>query len=145
MHIDSNMNQANKTILLTGGAGFIGSNLIPLLLDNGFRVHTIDNLSTGKLENLKHFKTHANFTFIEGDIRNQETVDAALQNVNAIIHLAAQIDVTSSVKDPLQTHETNVTGTLNLLEEATKHKIKKFIFSSRQHYCKQPLLLAPLG
>ena len=124
------MNQSPKTVFVTGGAGFIGSNLIPKLLSQGHKVIVFDNFSTGVMANLEAFKSHTNFAFEKGDIRDREAVQSALQNVTSIIHLAAQIDVTASVENPLQTHEINVTGTLNLLQEAAKNKVEKFVFAS---------------
>jgi UDP-glucose 4-epimerase len=124
------MNHTRKTILVTGGAGFIGSNLIPILLNKDSKVIVLDNLSTGTLKNLKQVETHPNLTFKEGDIRNPNTVHEVMGDVDVVVHLAAQIDVSTSVRDPLETHEINVTGTLNLLQEATKCKVQKCVFAS---------------
>lgn len=117
-------------ILVTGGAGFIGSNLIPLLLEKGYTVSVFDNLYSGKMENLEKVQKHPQFRFVGGDIRDRATLHNALAGIDAIVHLAALIDVTASVEDPALTHEVNVTGTLNVLQEATKNNVKKIIFAS---------------
>lgn len=115
-------------VLVTGGAGFIGSNLVPHLLNHNHSVTVIDNLYTGKLENLSPVIENKNFHFIKGDIRDQTI--PAMTDIDAIVHLAALIDVTSSVTDPKLTHDVNVTGTLNLLEQAVKNKVNKVVFAS---------------
>ncbi len=119
-----------KKILLTGGAGFIGSNLTPLLIERGYHVKVFDNLSSGKLENLKCVENNPNFEFIYGDIRNKAELSNALAEVEVVIHLAALIDVSASVSDPLLTHDVNVNGTLNILNEVKKCHIDKFVFAS---------------
>jgi nucleoside-diphosphate-sugar epimerase len=96
-------------ILVTGGAGFIGSNLIPLLLEKGYTVSVFDNLYSGKMENLEKVQKHPQFRFVGGDIRDRATLHNALAGIDAIVHLAALIDVTASVEDPALTHEVNVT------------------------------------
>jgi UDP-N-acetylglucosamine 4-epimerase len=98
-------------VLVTGGAGFIGSNLIPILLDSNYSVTIFDNLSSGKIENLSKVCNHPNFKFTQGDIRNPQSLSEALQNVDALIHLAAVIDVSAPVLDPISTNEINVAGT----------------------------------
>jgi UDP-glucose 4-epimerase len=117
-------------ILVTGGAGFIGSNLIPLLLEKGYSVSVFDNLYSGKMENLANIHNHPKFQFIGGDIRDRATLNSAFAGIDAIVHLAALIDVPDSVADPALTHEVNVTGTLNVLQEATKSKVNKIVFAS---------------
>ncbi len=119
-----------QRVLVTGGAGFIGSNLIPLLLEANNSVIVFDNLSTGKTENLNAVRVHPNFKFVKGDIRNSESLSKVLQNIDAVIHLAAVIDVSASVINPISTNEINVTGTLNVLHEAKNNGIKKFVFAS---------------
>ncbi|HTY74089.1 MAG TPA: SDR family NAD(P)-dependent oxidoreductase [Candidatus Nanoarchaeia archaeon] len=119
-----------SNILVTGGAGFIGSNLILLLLRNDYHVTVLDNLSTGKMENLQELKKNPNFRFILGDIRSQENVNAALEGIDAVVHLAALIDVSASVAEPLFTHDVNVTGTLNMLQEAARRRVERFVFAS---------------
>ena len=117
-------------VLVTGGAGFIGSKLIPLLLDANNSVTIFDNLSSGKMENLSKVRAHPNFKFIQGDIRDPQSLSDALQYVDAVIHLAAVIDVSASVVDPISTNEINVVGTLNVLQAAKNKGVKKLVFAS---------------
>jgi UDP-glucose 4-epimerase len=124
------MTQIIKKVLVTGGAGFIGSNLAPLLIGKGYNVTVFDNLTSGKKESLSKIRDHPNFKFIHGDIRNKEALNEALFKIDAVVHLAALIDVTASVADPDLTHEVNVTGTLNVLQQATKNNVKKLVFAS---------------
>jgi UDP-glucose 4-epimerase len=119
-----------KKVLVTGGAGFIGSNLIPLLIEKGYFVTVLDNLSSGKIENLNRVKNNPNFKFISGDIRNKADVSGALTEIDTIVHLAAIIDVSESVKNPSLVHDVNVTGTLNVLNEAIKIGVNKIVFAS---------------
>jgi nucleoside-diphosphate-sugar epimerase len=119
-----------QRVLVTGGAGFIGSNLNPLLLEAGNSVVIFDNLSTGKLENISKIQGNPYFKFVKGDIRDRESLSRALQNVDAVVHLAALIDVSASVIDPISTNEINVEGTLNVLQEARNAGIKRLVFAS---------------
>ena len=124
------MNKTHRKILVTGGAGFIGSNLIPHILAKDYSVTAIDNLHSGKLENLAQAQNNPNFKFKYGDIRDKSQLHLAIRDVDTIVHLAALIDISESVTNPLETHEVNVTGTLNVLQEAIKNKTKRFIFAS---------------
>ncbi len=117
-------------VLVTGGAGFIGSHLVPRLLERGHSVVVIDNLSSGKLDNLSGVRDNPNFDFVEADIRDKTALHESSRGVNAVVHLAALIDVAVSVSDPALTHEVNVTGTLNVLQEAAKRSAKRFVFAS---------------
>jgi len=120
-----------KRILVTGGAGFIGSNLVPHLIEKGHSVTVLDNLSSGKLENLSTVRNNPNFHFIRGDIQDKAALHEALCMVDAVVHLAALIDISASVIDPLRTHEVNGTGTLNILQAATKENtVSRFVFAS---------------
>ncbi|OGB83020.1 hypothetical protein A3F66_02570 [candidate division TM6 bacterium RIFCSPHIGHO2_12_FULL_32_22] len=119
-------NYKNKNILVTGGAGFIGSHIVDLLYKFGANIRILDNLSAGKLENL----TNSKFEFIEGDISNFETCLKATKNIDFLFHLAALVSVEESIIDPLKCNQINVTGTLNLLEASKINHVKKFIFSS---------------
>ena len=120
-----------KKILVTGGAGFIGSNIVPRLIEKGHSVTVLDNLSSGKLENLRTVRNSPNFQFIQGDVQNKTTLHKALCMVDAVVHLAALIDIPASVTSPLKTHEVNATGTLNTLEAAIKENtVKRFVFAS---------------
>jgi UDP-glucose 4-epimerase len=114
-------------VLVTGGAGFIGSHLVERLLAAGDRVRVLDNLSTGKRSNLPPSPP---VEFIEGDIRDAATVELAVRGVDAIVHLAAVASVQASVDDPVGTHATNLVGTLNLLEATRRHGVGRFIYAS---------------
>ncbi len=114
--------------LVTGGAGFIGSNIVEELLKRGDEVSVIDNFSTGKRENL--FPFEKDITLIEGDIRSYHIVQEAVKNVDVILHQAALPSVPRSIKDPITTSEVNIGGTLNLLEAAIKADVKRFVYAS---------------
>jgi UDP-glucose 4-epimerase len=118
-----------RKILVTGGAGFVGSHLIPHLLGKGFSVTVLDNLSTGKIENLKGVIDHPRFKFYEADITD-ESGSKVFEGISSIIHLAALIDVSASVTDPTHNNKVNVDGTFNMLHTAARHHIEKFVFAS---------------
>jgi UDP-glucose 4-epimerase len=118
----------NKKVIVTGGAGFIGSHLVEKLVSLHAQVTVLDNLHTGTLKNLESVRTQ--ITFIEGDIQNKELCNASLKEAEIVFHLAAQISVPESVIDPEHCFTTNVTGTFNLLEAARIHKIRRLVFSS---------------
>jgi UDP-glucose 4-epimerase len=124
------MNKTYRKVLVTGGAGFIGSHLAPQLLEKGHSVTVLDNLSTGKLGNLNGVLDHPKFAFKRGDIREKTFPKEVFDGVDSIVHLAALIDISASVADPIQNHEINVDGTFNMLQAAIKHKVKKFVFAS---------------
>ena len=124
------MNKTRRSVLVTGGAGFIGSHLVPRLLELGHSVTVLDNLSTGKLENLDGVLDHPKFVFQRGDIRDKTIPNEVFDGVDSVIHLAALIDISASVADPIQNHEVNVDGTFNMLHAAIKHNVKKFVFAS---------------
>ena len=115
-------------VLVTGGAGFIGSHLVDALLATGTRVRVLDNLSTGKRANIP--ATHERLEFIHGDIRDRDVVHRAAAGVDAVVHLAAVASVQASVDDPLGTHETNLVGTLNVLEGARAHGVRRIVYAS---------------
>ncbi len=121
-------------IVVTGGAGFIGSNLVDALLDEGHTVLVVDNLSTGRFENLYRVKEAARenrFAFYQVDIRDSGVAVAFKgQHPDMVIHLAAQADVRYSVKHPVEDAEHNVLGTVNLLQHAAESGVKKFIYTS---------------
>ena len=120
----------NKTVLVTGGAGFIGSNLCESLLNNNNLVRCLDNLSTGKKENIVPFLANKNFTFLEGDIRNLDTCNDAVQGVDIILHQAALGSVPRSINDPITTNDVNINGFLNMLVAARDAKVKRFVFAA---------------
>jgi len=117
-------------VLVTGGAGFIGSHVVDALITRGDTVTVLDNLSSGKTDNLKtHLKNPA-FQFIRGDIRDTRAVGNALADADAVIHEAAIVSVPLSVKNPELVHSVNVEGTLNLLRASSDRGVKRFIFAS---------------
>jgi len=120
----------NKNVLVTGGCGFIGSHLIEALLHQGANVKCLDNLSTGKFENIKELSTHTSFEFIEGDIRDFDTCARAMQNCDLVSHQAALGSVPRSLKTPLNTHSVNVTGFLNVIEAARLANVQRFVFAA---------------
>ncbi len=105
----------NKTVLVTGGAGFIGSNLCEALLKLDVNVRCLDNLATGFMHNIQPFLNHKNFQFIEADIRNLEACQKACHQVDYVLHQAALGSVPRSIKDPITTNAVNVDGFLNML------------------------------
>jgi len=115
-------------VLVTGGAGFVGSHLIEELLSIGTSVVCFDDFSTGKWENLEQFKDK--ITIIEGDIRNPEIVKTALKDVEQVYHLAAQISVTNSVRNPLLDATININGFITLLNAIHKSSVKKVVYVS---------------
>jgi UDP-glucose 4-epimerase len=123
-------------VLVTGGAGFIGSNLVDLLMENGYTVYVMDDLSTGSLRNLDRWVDESNFKFISGDIRHPLDNILTPSNIGGgppigiIFHLAARVDVTTSFQNPREDMEVNYLGTLNVLEYANRMDVKKVIFSS---------------
>jgi UDP-N-acetylglucosamine 4-epimerase len=117
-------------ILVTGGAGFIGSHIVDRLLDEGFKVRVLDNLSTGEKKNLAQHQNKKSFQFIEGDIRNFDLVKKTVKGVDAVIHEAALVSVTRSVENPLLSNEVNITGTVNLLKACVDAHVKRFVYAS---------------
>ncbi len=118
------------TILVTGGAGFIGSNLCKALIQNGNEVVCLDNFATGKKENLQEIETHENFNFIEGDIRNLSDCKTACEQVDYVLHQAALGSVPRSINDPVTSNEVNVSGFLNMLVAARDAKVKRFVYAA---------------
>ena len=117
-----------KLCLVTGGAGFIGSNLVEGLLSKGYRVRVLDNLSTGKRENLAG--AWRKIDFLKGDLRSDKDIGKALRGVDFVFHMGAIANVPQSVEQPLLTHEVNVTGTFRLLQASREAGVKRFIFTS---------------
>ncbi len=113
--------------LVTGGAGFIGSHIVEMLVNRGAQVRVLDNFSTGKRINLEHL---SGLDFVEGDIRDPELVRAATRDVDYVIHQAALVSVTQSVAEPRTCHAVNVTGTLNVLEAAREFKVQRVVMAS---------------
>ena len=119
-----------KKVLVTGGAGFIGSNLVEALLNLGASVIVLDNLETGRYENLVGFEKNPLFQFLKGDIRNQEDCLKALDGVDVISHQAALGSVPRSIEFPHNTHAVNATGFLNMLHAAKEKGVKRFVYAS---------------
>ncbi|WP_047245780.1 SDR family oxidoreductase [Maribacter thermophilus] len=117
-------------ILVTGGAGFIGSNLCTALLENGNQVTCLDNFATGKRENLAPLMDNPKFTLIEGDIRNIEDCKKACEGVDYILHQAALGSVPRSINDPITSNDVNVSGFLNMLVAARDAKVKRFVYAA---------------
>ena len=113
--------------LITGGAGFIGSNLARLVLDNGHRVTILDNLSSGYRENLAAL---TDAEFVEGDVRDRRAVDRAIAGADMVFHLAASVGNSRSIEHPILDSEINVLGTLTVLEAARHAEVRKLVFSS---------------
>lgn len=118
---------AELPILVTGGAGFIGSNLVDALIARGYAVRVLDNLSTGKRSNLPSVDS---VELIVGDVADANTVRRAVQGCRAVVHLAAVASVQASVDDPVGTHQSNLVGTLNLCEAMREAGIRRVLFAS---------------
>jgi len=117
-------------ILVTGGAGFIGSHLVDRLLNEGFEVTVVDNLDTGRLENLAQHHGRKEFHFIKGDIRDFDLINEMMRDVDVVFHEAALASVTLSVENPIVTNHINVAGTLNVLKASSDFNVKRFIYAS---------------
>jgi UDP-N-acetylglucosamine 4-epimerase len=120
----------NTRILITGGAGFIGSNLVEAFLQQDNEVACLDNFSTGKRENIHDFLNNKNFKLIEGDIRNLKACQKACNGIDYIFHHAAIASVPRSIKDPITSTGINIMGTLNMLIAARDSKVKRFIYAA---------------
>jgi UDP-N-acetylglucosamine 4-epimerase len=120
----------NKRFLITGGAGFIGSNITEYLLQHGAKVRVFDNLATGNIDNLKDFQTNPDFEFFEGDLRNTTHCTSAVREMDAVCHQAAIGSVPRSIKDPITTNDVNVGGFVNMLTAAKDAGIKRFVYAS---------------
>jgi UDP-N-acetylglucosamine 4-epimerase len=119
-----------KAILITGGAGFIGSNLCEYFLSKKYKVVCLDNFATGHRHNLKDFVNNENFSLIEGDIRNIETCQQAVQGIDFVLHQAALGSVPRSINDPITTNDVNVSGFLNMLVAARDANVKRFVYAA---------------
>ena len=119
-----------KTILITGGAGFIGSNLTEYFLAKGYKVVVLDNFATGHRHNLAAVSAHPEFKLIEGDIRNINDCVVAVEGVDYVLHQAALGSVPRSIGDPVTTNDVNVSGFLNMLVAARDAKVKRFVYAA---------------
>lgn len=120
----------DSRFLVTGGAGFIGSNLVERIIGLVHEVIILDNFSTGKEENIKAFMNNPNFKLIEGDIRNIDDCRTACKNADYVLHQAALASVPRSVANPIAANEVNVAGTLNMLTAARECNVKRFVYAS---------------
>jgi UDP-glucose 4-epimerase len=119
-----------RTCLVTGGAGFIGSHLSEALLQSDYKVIVLDNFSTGRIQNLEGFKNNTNLFVHEVDIAANESIRAYFTNVDYVFHLAALADIVPSIKRPADYHHSNVNGTLSVLEAARDAGVKKFVYTA---------------
>ena len=120
----------DSVFLVTGGAGFIGSNLCEAILSMGYKVRCLDNFSTGKRENIEEFLKNPNFTLIEGDIRDYNTCLEATKGVSYVLNQAAWGSVPRSIAMPLEYEQVNIMGTLNMMEASRQNNVKKFVYAS---------------
>lgn len=121
---------SEHSILVTGGAGFIGSNLCEALLKNGNRIRCMDNFATGKMSNISPFLSNPNFELLEGDIRKLEDCLRACHSMDYVLHQAALGSVPRSIKDPITSNEVNVSGFLNMLVASRDSNIKRFVYAA---------------
>lgn len=141
MHLEGIKFPKGTKFLVTGGAGFVGSNLVEAILELGYKVRVLDNFSTGKKENLEEFIENTRFEVIEGDIRDLETCKKACEDIDYVLHQAAWGSVPRSIKMPVLYEEINVHGHINMMQAALENNIKKFIYaSSSSVYGDHPVL-----
>lgn len=124
------MTVERKKVIVTGGAGFIGSHLVELLVNEGHEVTVIDNFSTGRPENLEHLKENPKLNLIYADITDYEKTEPLFAGKDWVFHLAALADIVPSIEKPVDYHKSNVDGTFNVLQSAVKHNIKRFLYSA---------------
>ena len=120
----------DSVFLVTGGAGFIGSNICEALLNKGYKVRCMDNLSTGHIENIQPFMENPDFTFLQEDIRDLEACKKATDGVSYVMNEAAWGSVPRSIEMPLLYEEINIRGTLNMMEASRQNGVKKFVYAS---------------
>ena len=125
-----NINFTNNKVLVTGGAGFIGSNLCQALLDKNNKVTCLDNFETGKKANIADFESHKNFRLIEGDIRNIADCEKAVKGIDYVLHQAALGSVPRSINDPITSNDVNISGFLNMLVASRDAGIKRFVYAA---------------
>lgn len=118
------------TALVTGGAGFIGSHLVEFLLQEGYRVTVLDNFSTGRPQNLKHVANSKNLTLQEADVRHFKVIRSFFNGVDHVFHLAALADIVPSIEKPMAYYESNVSGTVAVLEASRQAGVKRFVYAA---------------
>ena len=128
-----------KTVLVTGGAGFIGSHTVDMLLENGVSVRVLDNLSSGHRSNLP--ESHPLLEVVIGDITSQATVNEAMHDVSHCLHLAAQVSVVASFEDPLHSAMQNIIGFVNIITEAQNHGVERLVYASSAAIYGQPSVI----
>lgn len=119
-----------KKVVVTGGAGFIGSHLAEALVNKGYEVVIIDNLVTGRMANIKDFESSPRVTFKKMDITDFSAVSKAIEGTSFVFHLAALADIVPSIQEPLKYHHANVNGTITVLEAARQAGVKKFVYAA---------------
>ncbi|WP_292369202.1 SDR family oxidoreductase [Methanoregula sp. UBA64] len=119
-----------KKVVVTGGAGFIGSHLAERLLNKGYEVLIIDNLATGRMVNIRDFEQSSHLTFEKIDVTDVLSVEKAVKGSTFVFHLAALADIVPSIQEPLRYHNANVNGTITVLEAARKAGVKKFVYAA---------------
>ena len=117
-----------KKVIVTGGCGFIGSHLTEKLINLGHKVLVIDNLSTGRIENISKFKNKLKFYKL--DIKNHHKIDSLFKKIDIVFHCAALADIVPSIQNPKKYYDSNVTGSLNVVSSCVKHKVKKIIYTA---------------
>lgn len=133
--------ETDSVFLVTGGAGFIGSNLCEAIIEMGYAVRCLDNLSTGSYDNIAHLDKNEKFTFIKGDIRDLDTCMEVCKGVDYVLNQAAWGSVPRSIEMPLLYEEINIRGTLNMMEASRQNGVKKFVYaSSSSVYGDHPVL-----
>jgi len=120
----------NMKCLVTGGAGFIGSHLVELLIDQGHEVIALDNLASGRLKNLRTVEANPKFKFFEADIRDVKTLESSFSGIDWVFHLAGLADIVPSIDMPEHYYSTNVSGTFNVLKLAKAHGVKRVIYAA---------------
>lgn len=126
-----NIKFEDKTkFLVTGGAGFIGSNLVEVILRLGYKVRVLDNFATGKWQNIKEFLNNPNFEMIVGDVRDTESCQKACSDIDYVLHQGALGSVPRSINDPRTSNDVNTTGTLNMMIAARDNNVKRFVYAS---------------
>lgn len=121
---------SKKSVLITGGAGFIGSHTVDLFLSKGFRVHCLDNLSGGNLKNIAHLRNESKFKFEKGDILKLDSHKKFINECEYVVHFAGIGDIVPSIENPKKYIDNNSNGTLNLISTLSVHKIKKFVYAA---------------
>ena len=124
------MKESKFKILITGGAGFIGSNLCEYFLSKNHQIVCLDNFSTGHYVNIEHLVSNSNFKLIEGDIRIYSDCQKATENIDYVLHQAALGSVPRSISDPIMTNDVNISGFLNIISAAKEAKVKRFIYAA---------------